>query len=256
MKYAETYSGRNDFLFFCHFYDTTKRRAEGITISKSMSWMIIWWCSSSHKKYPVWTPFLTTTAAAHLCCVSHVVYCFFSSKNFPTSPRRPSASFSATILGLTITVKISWELQNRRYKMVYFCLLLIALKGFYKHQKKTPQILRERGWEEGLNFQFLSSATKKDLNPLTNVLTSFLNSFKYYTEIVLLSQQKKPYELRYFLWIILSLGDTNKSILRSTTLFTRGSFTCMKCLIHQNKQQTFCAKYPQDTAFCIYCSRG
>lgn len=161
MKYAETYSGRNDFLFFCHFYDTTKRRAEGITISKSMSWMIIWWCSSSHKKYPVWTPFLTTTAAAHLCCVSHVVYCFFSSKNFPTSPRRPSASFSATILGLTITVKISWELQNRRYKMVYFCLLLIALKGFYKHQKKTPQILRERGWEEGLKFPVFEQRNKK-----------------------------------------------------------------------------------------------
>ena len=161
MKYAETYSGRNDFLFFCHFYDTTKRRAEGITISKSMSWMIIWWCSSSHKKYPVWTPFLTTTAAAHLCCVSHVVYCFFFSKNFPTSPRRPSASFSATILGLTITVKISWELQNRRYKMVYFCLLLIALKGFYKHQKKTPQILRERGWEEGLKFPVFEQRNKK-----------------------------------------------------------------------------------------------
>ena len=161
MKYAETYSGRNDFLFFCHFYDTTKRRAEGITISKSMSWMIIWWCSSSHKKYPVWTPFLTTTAAAHLCCVSHVVYCFFSSKIFPTSPRRPSASFSATILGLTITVKISWELQNRRYKMVYFCLLLIALKGFYKHQKKTPQILRERGWEEGLKFPVFEQRNKK-----------------------------------------------------------------------------------------------
>ena len=161
MKYAETYSGRNDFLFFCHFYDTTKRRAEGITISKSMSWMIIWWCSSSHKKYPVWTPFLTTTAAAHLCCVSHVVYCFFSSKNFPTSQRRPSASFSATILGLTITVKISWELQNRRYKMVYFCLLLIALKGFYKHQKKTPQILRERGWEEGLKFPVFEQRNKK-----------------------------------------------------------------------------------------------
>lgn len=161
MKYAETYSGRNDFLFFCHFYDTTKRRAEGITISKSMSWMIIWWCSSSHKKYPVWTPFLTTTAAAHLCCVSHVVYCFFSSKIFRTSPRRPSASFSATILGLTITVKISWELQNRRYKMVYFCLLLIALKGFYKHQKKTPQILRERGWEEGLKFPVFEQRNKK-----------------------------------------------------------------------------------------------
>ena len=161
MKYAETYSGRNDFLFFCHFYDTTKRRAEGITISKSMSWMIIWWCSSSHKKYPVWTPFLTTTAAAHLCCVSHVVYCFFSSKIFRTLPRRPSASFSATILGLTITVKISWELQNRRYKMVYFCLLLIALKGFYKHQKKTPQILRERGWEEGLKFPVFEQRNKK-----------------------------------------------------------------------------------------------
>lgn len=45
--------------------------------------------------------------------------------------------------------------------MVYFCLLLIALKGFYKHQKKTPQILRERGWEEGLKFPVFEQRNKK-----------------------------------------------------------------------------------------------
>ena len=139
------------------------------------------------------------------CCCYTLVLCLSCClrTKIRTSPRRPSVRFFIFCNNFRQRLDNNSENfvrtteQKRRYiKWSSFCLLLIALKDFCKHQKKSLVKYCVR-WRLRFRISSFWAATKKDLNPdkcdVDLLFKLWCNAFKYYTAEF--SGREKPYNI-------------------------------------------------------------